>query len=136
MAASLLACMLASALHYHVPPRILPAIQRVEGGMTGNISHNTDGSVDIGLMQINSRWILPIAGMTQLQPSQVAARLALDPCFNIAAAAMILHRALAQEHGNIMQAIGDYHSRTLPLNLAYQRRVIAAASELYFRKRA
>lgn len=31
MAAGFLACMLASALHYRIPPRVLPAIQRVEG---------------------------------------------------------------------------------------------------------
>ncbi|GBR32777.1 lytic transglycosylase domain-containing protein [Gluconobacter kondonii] len=134
MAGGLLACMLASALHYHLPPRILPAIQRVEGGTMGHVSTNTDGSVDIGLMQINSRWILPIASMTHQPVSQVAARLALEPCFNIAAAAMILRRALNEEHGNLMKAIGDYHSRTLPLNLDYQRRVVAAAAALYLRQ--
>ncbi|AAW60813.1 MULTISPECIES: lytic transglycosylase domain-containing protein [Gluconobacter] len=134
MAASLLACMLASALHYRLPPRILPAIQRVEGGTMGHVSTNTDGSVDIGLMQINSRWILPIASMIHQPVPQVAARLALDPCFNIAAAAMILRRALDDEHGNLMKAIGDYHSRTLPLNLDYQRKVVAAAAALYLRQ--
>lgn len=131
MAAAFLACMLASAMHYRLPPRVLPAIQRVEGGVMGKVSQNTDGSVDIGLMQINSRWILPIAIMTHETPAQVATRLALEPCFNVAAAAMILRRALDNEHGNLLRAIGDYHSRTLPLNMAYQHKVIAAATELY-----
>lgn len=134
MAASVLACMLASALHYRLPPRILPAIQRVEGGVMGHVSTNTDGSVDIGLMQINSRWILPIASMLHQPASQVAARLALDPCFNVAAAAIILRRALDDERGNLMKAIGDYQSRTLPLNLDYQRKVVAAAAALYLRR--
>jgi len=134
MAAAILACMLASAMHYRLPPRVLPAIQRVEGGVMGKVSQNTDGSVDIGLMQINSRWILPIASMTHQTPSQVATRLALEPCFNVAAAAMILRMALDNEHGNLLRAIGDYHSRTLPLNMAYQRKVIAAATELYVRQ--
>ncbi len=134
MAAAFLACMLASAMHYRLPPRVLPAIQRVEGGVMGKVSQNTDGSVDIGLMQINSRWIMPIASMTHQTPAQVATRLALEPCFNVAAAAMILRTALDNEHGNLLRAIGDYHSRTLPLNMAYQRKVIAAATELYIRQ--
>ncbi|MBM3097556.1 lytic transglycosylase domain-containing protein [Gluconobacter cerinus] len=131
MAAGFLACMLASALHYRIPPRVLPAIQRVEGGVMGRVSQNKDGSVDIGLMQINSRWILPISSMLHQSPAQIATRLALEPCFNVAAAAMILRTALDSEHGNLMRAIGDYHSRTVPLNMAYQRKVLAAATELY-----
>ncbi|MFT8483521.1 MULTISPECIES: lytic transglycosylase domain-containing protein [Gluconobacter] len=131
MAAGFLACMLASALHYRIPPRVLPAIQRVEGGVMGKVSQNKDGSVDIGLMQINSRWILPISSMLHQSPAQIATRLALEPCFNVAAAAMILRTALDNEHGNLMRAIGDYHSRTVPLNMAYQRKVLAAATELY-----
>ncbi|MGY8604221.1 lytic transglycosylase domain-containing protein [Gluconobacter cerinus] len=133
MAAGFLACMLASALHYRIPPRVLPAIQRVEGGVMGKVSQNKDGSVDIGLMQINSRWILPISSMLHQSPAQIATRLALEPCFNVAAAAMILRNALDNEHGNLMRAIGDYHSRTVPLNMAYQRKVLAAATELYVR---
>ncbi|MBS1089579.1 lytic transglycosylase domain-containing protein [Gluconobacter wancherniae] len=131
MSATLLACMMASALHYHLPPRVLPSIQRVEGVATGSVHNNTDGSVDMGLMQINSRWILPIAKMTHLQPAQVAARLTLEPCFNIAAAAMILRTALNRNAGNMLRAIGDYHSRTPLLNMAYQQKVIAAASSMY-----
>ncbi|GFE95815.1 MULTISPECIES: lytic transglycosylase domain-containing protein [Gluconobacter] len=133
MAAGFLACMFASALHYRIPPRVLPAIQRVEGGVMGKVSQNKDGSVDIGLMQINSRWILPISSMLHQSPAQIATRLALEPCFNVAAAAMILRTALDNEHGNLMRAIGDYHSRTVPLNMAYQRKVLAAATELYVR---
>jgi len=97
----------------------------------GKVSQNKDGSVDIGLMQINSRWILPISSMLHQSPAQIATRLALEPCFNVAAAAMILRTALDNEHGNLMRAIGDYHSRTVPLNMAYQRKVLAAATELY-----
>jgi len=133
MAAGFLACMLASALHYRIPPRVLPAIQRVEGGVMGKVSQNKDGSVDIGLMQIISRWILPISSMLHQSPAQIATRLALEPCFNVAAAAMILRTALDNEHGNLMRAIGDYHSRTVPLKMAYQRKVLAAATELYVR---
>ena len=39
----LLACMVATASYYHLPPRVLPSIQRVEGGHIGDVSRNTDG---------------------------------------------------------------------------------------------
>lgn len=130
MPAPFLACMMAAAVHQRLPSRLLPAIQRVEGGETGHVSANADGSVDIGLMQINSRWILPIAAMMHVQPAHVATRLALDPCFNISAAAMIVRRALDAERGDLMRAVGDYHSHTPLLNIDYQRRVVAAARSL------
>jgi len=123
--------MIASAQHYHLPPRVLPAIQRVEGGTAGTVHRNTDGSVDMGVMQINSRWILPIAALTHLPTQDVAARLTFHPCFNIAGAAMILRQALDRDRGNMMQAIGDYHSRTPALNMAYRVKVYNAAMALF-----
>jgi len=136
VAGSLLACMIASAVHYRLPPRVLPSIQVVEGGATGVVHNNTDGSVDMGVMQINSRWILPIAKVAHLEPSDVARRLLLQPCFNIASAALILRTALDRDRGDMMRAIGDYHSHTPALNLAYQARVYRAAIGLYVRPRA
>ncbi|QDH17990.1 lytic transglycosylase [Swingsia samuiensis] len=127
--------MLAASIHYHIPPGVLPAIQKVEGGQMGHVSHNSDGSVDIGLMQINSRWILPISAQLHAYPAQIATQLALNPCFNIETAAMILRMALKREHGNLLKAIGDYHSQTPILNILYQRKVIAAAAQSYVRSR-
>jgi hypothetical protein len=43
-----------------------------------------------------------------------------EPCFNIAAAALILRSYLAETGGALLPAVGDYHSHTPALNLAYQ----------------
>jgi hypothetical protein len=40
---------------------------------------------------------------------------------------------LAESGGDLMQAVGDYHSHTPALNLAYQARVLAAARRLFLR---
>jgi len=56
-----LACMALTAHFYGLPPRVLPSIQAVEGGRPGLVHPNTDGSADLGLMQINTRWVVPIA---------------------------------------------------------------------------
>jgi hypothetical protein len=61
----------------------------------------------------------------------VVDRLVHDPCFNIAASAVIMHTYLAETHGNLMAAIGYYHSHTPGLGEAYRDKVVAAAGALF-----
>jgi hypothetical protein len=131
MAVPFLACMALTAHFYALPPRVLPSIQAVEGGRPGLVHENTDGSADLGLMQVNTRWVAPIAQLIGSPPAQVQARLTLDPCFSIAAAGAILRAYLRESHGDLMLAIGDYHSHTPPLNLAYQAMVYQRAAALF-----
>ena len=91
-----LACMAAAASFYALPPRVLPAIQQVEGGRIGTVAADSDGTSDLGVMQVNTRWLAPLAGITRLTEAEVRARLILDPCFNIAAAAAILRTYRAE----------------------------------------
>jgi soluble lytic murein transglycosylase-like protein len=124
--------MAAVAAFYHLPPRVLPSIQHVEGGAVGSISANGNGSEDYGLMQVNSVWLAPLARVARLTPAQVRQRLIADPCFNIAAAGAILRLHIDEERGNVMRAIGDYHSRTPERNSDYQAKVLAAAFRLFW----
>ena len=130
-----LACMALVASIYHLPPRVLPSIQAIEGGRPGTISSNTDGSQDLGVMQINTRWVQPLAGYTRQPDASVRARLIDEPCYNIAAAGAILRTYLNEEDGDLMQAIGDYHSHTRALNLTYRSKVTEAAEALFVRNR-
>ncbi len=131
MAVPYLACMALVASIYHLPPRVLPAIQKVEGGMPGSISHNKDGSDDFGVMQVNSRWLPTLANYTGLTPEVVRSRLILQPCFNIAAGGAILRTYLDETHGDLMLAIGDYHSHTTVLNRDYQAKVMSSAAFMF-----
>lgn len=124
------ACMVAASAALHLPVHALPAIQRAEGGWVGAVRPNTDGSHDLGLMQVNTRWITPVSEATGLPPQTVVTRLILEPCFNIAVAASILRDYVEEEHGNMWQAIGDYHSHTPGLNTAYKFRVMREAQNL------
>lgn len=126
-----LACMIATAHVYRLPPRVLPSIQAVEGGAPGVIHVNTDHTQDLGVMQINTRWVWPIAGYVHWQPGQVYQRLTHDACFNIAAAGLILRTYLNEAHGDLLRAVGDYHSHTLVLNLTYRAKVVAKAAALF-----
>ena len=126
-----LACMIATAHVYHLPPRVLPSIQAVEGGWPGALHINADHSADLGVMQINTRWVRPIAAYIHAEPGPTAARLTNDACFNIAASGLILRTYLNEAHGDLMQAVGDYHSHTAPLNLSYRAKVVARAAALF-----
>ena len=120
-------CIEASALYNRIPALLLRSIRLQEGGRVGGWSFNRDGSIDYGVMQINSRW-LPLL----TRQGYSAAVLTYDSCACIAAGAWILVQALARYgawnrsdiDGRVYwRAIGDYHSHTPALNRAYAEQV-------------
>jgi len=131
MAIPYLACMAVAASFYHLPPRVLPVIQAVEGGSVGAVSMNANGSADLGIMQINTLWLQPLSRAAHLPPPEVARRLIGEPCFNIAAAGFVLRAYLNETRGDLMQAIGDYHSHTPVLNQGYRTQVLARATQMF-----
>jgi hypothetical protein len=131
MSAPLLACLAAAAAFYHLPPRALLAIQTVEGGHVGTVSRNTDGSEDLGPMQVNTRWLAPISAATGLPAPELRARLIEDGCFNIKVGAAILRIETNAAKGDLGVALGHYHSRTPARAAAYQGRVLKAAERLF-----
>ena len=131
-----LACMLAVAQFYHLPPRVLPSIQVVEAGRPGTISRNLNGTGDLGVMQVNTRWVPYLARSWHLTPRVVAGRLIEDPCFNIVSAGAIMRIYLDGARGDVVRAVGYYHSHTPERAGAYQIRVIRAAWWLFGRPRS
>jgi len=131
MAIPFLACMLATANFFHLPPRALPAIQATEGGSVHVASRNTDGTEDLGPMQVNTIWLPTVARAAHQDEARVRQRLLDEPCFNIAVAGAILRIELNAAHGNLQVAIGHYHSHTPELAAAYRRRVASSAMRLY-----
>ncbi len=131
MAVPYLACMAVVASVYALPPRVLPSIHAVEGGQVGTVHRNADGSDDLGVMQINTRWVPTLARLARLDPATTRARLVTDACFNIAAAGVVLRTYLNETGGDLMSAIGNYHSHAPNLNAAYQAGVKAAAGRLF-----
>lgn len=131
MAVPFLSCMALVAQIYGLPPRVLPAIQRVEGGSPGVVHVNQNGSADLGVMQINTIWLPYLARYTSLSPAEVQTRLLTRTCFNIAAAGLIMRIYLDETGGDLMRAVGNYHSHTPALNQSYQARVLRSASVLF-----
>ena len=126
-----LACMSLVAQIYALPPRVLPAIHAVEGGRPGLVMANANRSEDYGVMQINSVWLPALVRYTGLEQGEVRKRLIERPCFNIAAAGLIVRTHLDATGGDLMRAVGNYHSHTPVLHQSYRLRVTTAASRLF-----
>jgi Transglycosylase SLT domain len=131
MAIPYLACMVLTASFYHLPPRVLPTIQSIEGGHVGQIEHNVNNTDDLGVMQVNTIWLEPLSRAARLGQSEVKQRLLWDACFNIAAAALILRKYLDEPGTDLMRAIGNYHSHTPALNMAYSSQAWRTAARLF-----
>ena len=131
MSVPFLACMLAVSVQLQLPPRVLPAIQAVEGGRIGMAHLNTNGTEDLGLMQVNSTWIDVLARRLNQPRDRLREQLVQDACFNIAVAGAIVKLHLRETRGDLLSAIGDYHSRTLSRHRAYQEKVVAAAVKMF-----
>ncbi len=111
------ACVRAAAGYYRLPPLALVGILGAEGGRPGQAVRNTDGSEDLGPMQINSRWLPRLAryGLTRK-------KLLGDSCANVWAGAWILALAVSRD-GDIWIAIGHYHSGRRGESRKYRLRV-------------
>jgi hypothetical protein len=133
MAIPFMACMLAVATALHLPPRVLPSIQAIEGGRVGMSRANSNGTEDLGLMQVNSTWLPVLARRTGLPPETVRKRMVQDGCFNIAIAGAVLRFYLHETHGDLLAAIGNYHSHKPIRHRAYQLKVIGAALAMFGR---
>ena len=135
MAVPYLACMALVASLYDLPPRVLPSIQAVEGGRPGVASRNANGSEDLGVMQVNTLWLPALSRYTGLSRAEVRSRLVGEPCFNIAAAGAILRTYLNEAGGDLMRAIGNYHSHTPFRHHDYRDKVMRSAARLFAQPR-
>jgi soluble lytic murein transglycosylase-like protein len=111
------ACWEDAATRYGINPYLLYAIAKTESGLNPNaVNRNRNGSYDLGLMQINSRW-LPI-----LRKHGIDEQSLLDPCTSIHVGAWILAQNM-QRMGNSWEAVGAYNARDPVLRQRYAGKV-------------
>ena len=68
-AQALAACLLMAANTYQVPPAVMIGIMQVEGGHVGQaVGPNSNGTYDLGPMQVNSRWMPELAHRWKPRP--------------------------------------------------------------------
>jgi soluble lytic murein transglycosylase-like protein len=95
-------CFQDAGREYAISPVLLETLAKVESNLNPNaLNKNANGSIDIGLMQINSSW------MSRL--GRRAEDLLSDPCANVMAGAWVLRHCL-DTYGYTWQAVGCYNA--------------------------
>ena len=96
---------------YRLPPAVLVILLNVEGGSLGRVSPNTNGTVDIGPMQVNEIWLPERRGALERDDRSDAYKALRDNfCANVEAGAWILRRGLDEARGDFWEGVGYYHS--------------------------
>ncbi|MEW6066845.1 MAG: lytic transglycosylase domain-containing protein [Nitrospirota bacterium] len=109
---------------YGINPHLLESIAKTESNLKPTaINKNQNGSIDMGLMQINSLWIKELG----LDPE----RLISDPCYNVKAGARIL-KSCINKYGYTWEAVGCYNAVTHTKRVNYSWKVF---NILYERKK-
>lgn len=106
-------CVVTAAERHSVNPWVLKAILKVESNFKpGAVNRNPNGSVDIGMAQINS------IHLKELRKYGISDKDLLDPCVSTYVAAWHLAKQY-RAHGNTWFAVGAYHSATPCFNNRY-----------------
>jgi lysozyme-related protein Hpa2 len=118
-------CFDEAAAYQHVNPTILRGIRIVENaqGNPSAIGRNKNGSVDMGMMQINS------IHLPELKKYRIHRRDLMNSCKNIYVAAWLLRRQM-DRHGNNWVAVGGYHSNTPKERAKYAAKVQKAVKTI------
>jgi soluble lytic murein transglycosylase-like protein len=110
-------CLDDTANYWGVPPALARAIAMQESGMRPNVvSKNSNGSFDIGLMQINSSWL------PRLKQAGFSAVDLLDACKNAYVGNWIMAQNIAQL-GYTWNAIGAYNAVSPNKRGQYARKI-------------
>lgn len=102
--------------------KTLWGLRRQEAGWLGAEVANTNGTHDLGPLQINSWWVPRIARLVGRPEQEVRHWLRHDACFNAEAARWIFLSGL-RASGDYWKAVGIYHSPTGWRQRAYAAKV-------------
>lgn len=123
-------CAVYASHYYGVPTLLTLSIMRTEGGRPGTVSPNTNGSYDMGVMQVNSIWLPKLAAMGITKHEII-----YNACQNVMVGTWILAGYMKhyigtagltnawEDPGAFWRAVGDYNSHTPVYNHRYQKRV-------------
>lgn len=110
-------CLDEAAAFHRVSPTLARGIALVESGMRAGVTNrNTNGSEDIGLMQINS------AHLPRLAKFGITRQSLFEPCTNAYVGTWILADCLSR-YGETWTAVGCYNAGAPDKRLRYATRV-------------
>ena len=119
-------CFEEAAREYSVPVELLRSIAKVESN--GNplaVGYNKNGTIDYGLMQINSSWYTKIGHKNW-------ADVTADTCSNVRTGAWILAQCI-QRYGTTPEAIGCYNAVSPEKRIRYADKVLRTLKQASYR---
>ena len=117
-------CITMAADAYRLPASLILILLKVEGGQLGAVSGNTNDTVDIGPMQVNTIWVPVIARHWRTTPQAAYAALRENFCANFEGGTWILRQALDEARGDFWSGVGIYHSHNPVHKDVYLRKVL------------
>jgi soluble lytic murein transglycosylase-like protein len=104
---------------------IIRAIATAESSMRADVINvNTNKSIDVGLMQINT------IHRNEIKKVGLEVQDLLEPCTNVIVGTWLLDSAIKRANGDIWQGVGYYHSGTKALQVKYISRVKIAYKKI------
>jgi soluble lytic murein transglycosylase-like protein len=108
---------------YGISPHLLYAISKGESNFNPfAVHHNTNGSYDYGLMQINSSW------EPELRKLGIPWNTLSDPCTNVMVGSWVLSQCI-RDYGYTWSAVGCYNSRTPSKRDRYAARIASIVKQ-------
>lgn len=118
------ACWKAAAEYHGVDMWLLYSIAWVESRFNPlAIGRNKNGSMDLGLMQINTIWL------PELRKHGITPEMLLDGCTSVYIGAWVLAKNF-RSYGYTWRAIGAYNSSNLKIGYQYAQKVYAAHRQI------
>lgn len=116
-------CVVAEAGRQQLELLKVLAVLKTENGRVGQFVPNSNGSYDIGPMQVNTIHLPELAKTYGVAERTMATLLAYDGCFNVAVGTWLLRRRTNEAGGDFWYGIGRYHSKTTAVSTRYILRV-------------
>ena len=120
-------CVATASRTYGVPELVIRSILKVEGGQVGTMSRNTNGSFDLGPMQINT---INLKIINKEYPFLTWRHITYNPCVNIMVGTWFLKSKIRNRGGVSWEGVGDYHSVTPSKRSVYLQRFLGHYNRL------
>lgn len=111
-------CFIDAGHRYHVHPNLLWAIAKVESNFNYTaLNRNSNGTYDIGIMQINTSWLPVLKKYGLYDEKQI-----WNPCYNIHVGAWVLAQCI-NKYGYTWDAVGCYNASSKIKRIKYSQKV-------------
>lgn len=120
-------CVSTASATYGVPELVIRAVLKQEAGLVGTMSRNSNGSYDLGPMQINT---VNLELISKKYPFLDWRHITYNPCINIMVGTWFLKEKIKNRGGVIWEGVGDYHSVTPSKRSVYLRSFLTHYNQL------